>query len=475
MPETTRLTPYRSADVRAMLDVLALGQPVAVVGLSNFGKSMLLRQMIEPQVSDAYHSITGRAVIFVYIDCNRMLQMSAQGFYEVILRAVLETLSEELITRRDLRKLVERFYSKVVESSSDFAIPLAFNDAIIHFLDDDATEDVVLLLDEFDNVLTGLDERVFLNLRALKDKYQERLNYVTATLRPPSSFSGGDDLNEFLEPFAPYKYHLQPLSDDDATELAADLFTQANDSLDPHEREFILKQAGGHPGLLQAAAHVVMEVESGAPATYTEQALKVAADVLQNHPLVRSELAKLWKQLLPDEREIVSLVAMRGPDVLTHLQHTHLRQRGLLIGDQPGDQAGGLGKERLFGVLFANYARRQGLARQQVPDGVWVDSDAGTVWVGGQLIDSLTDLEYRLLLLLYGRMDKICDKFQIVEAVWGQDYLGEVDDARIEKLVSRLRSKLEPDPARPQFIVTVRGRGYKINHPRGMPDPPNGA
>ena len=76
--------------------------------------------------------------------------------------------------------------------------------------------------------------------------------------------------------------------------------------------------------------------------------------------------------------------------------------------------------------------------------------------------ESLTDLEYRLLLLLYGRMDKICDKYQIVETVWGQEYLADVDDARIEKLVSRLRSKLEPDPAQPQHLLTVRGRGYKL-------------
>jgi DNA-binding response OmpR family regulator len=37
-----------------------------------------------------------------------------------------------------------------------------------------------------------------------------------------------------------------------------------------------------------------------------------------------------------------------------------------------------------------------------------------------------------------------------------------VDDARIEKLVSRLRAKLEQDPANPRYLLTVRGRGYKL-------------
>ncbi len=462
----THLTPYRPRDVAALLDLLATGQAVAVVGLSNFGKSTLLRQMIDPAVAAEYERLTGRPALFVYVDCNRMLQLSAQGFYEAILRALLETLTSTPPDCAPLCEQIEAHYRNVIESRSDFAIPLAFNDAIITLLEDDRTQrDAILLLDEFDTILTGLDERVFLNLRALKDKYGNRLNYVSATLKPLSNIGGGDDLDEFLELFATNKLHLKPLDNAAATALAAEIFEQASDSLDPHERDFILAQAGGHPGLIQAVAHVVMEIESGAPATYTAQALDVASDVLQNHRLVRTELSKLWKQLLPAEQESAILAASRGPAALTNRQRSDLLQRGLLV---RGD--GGL---RLFSRLFAHYARRQGLLYQDVPDGVWIDIDAGTVWVNGRAIEALTDLEYRLLLLLYGRMGKICDKYQIVESVWGQDYLGDVDDARIEKLVSRLRAKLEPDPSHPQFITTVRGRGYRLIQAKGMPEQQN--
>ena len=43
-----------------------------------------------------------------------------------------------------------------------------------------------------------------------------------------------------------------------------------------------------------------------------------------------------------------------------------------------------------------------------------------------------------------------------------RDYIDEVDDARVEKLISRLRSKVEHDPASPKYLITVRGRGYKL-------------
>jgi hypothetical protein len=50
------------------------------------------------------------------------------------------------------------------------------------------------------------------------------------------------------------------------------------------------------------------------------------------------------------------------------------------------------------------------------------------------------------------------DKYQIVTHVWGESYIDEVDDARIEKLISRLRQKIEPDPLHPLFDHDPRAR-----------------
>ena len=123
----------------------------------------------------------------------------------------------------------------------------------------------------------------------------------------------------------------------------------------------------------------------------------------------------------------------------------------------------GAGAERrIFARAFAEFVQRQLVTRRPGNQGIRLDPDSGEVWVNGVQIPTLTNLEYRLLLLLYGRLGKLCSKYEVVEAVWGEEYIDEVDDARIEKLVSRLRQKVEPDIANPRYVLTIRGRGYKL-------------
>ena len=122
----------------------------------------------------------------------------------------------------------------------------------------------------------------------------------------------------------------------------------------------------------------------------------------------------------------------------------------------------------IFSPIFSKFIGARARSAQVSESGIFLDPDSGDVWVDGMRIPVLTDLEFRLLKLLYDRRDKITDKYRIVVTVWGEDYLGEVDDARVEKLVSRLRSKIEPEPSDPRYLITQRGRGYKLlNEPQG--------
>jgi two-component system response regulator RegX3 len=68
--------------------------------------------------------------------------------------------------------------------------------------------------------------------------------------------------------------------------------------------------------------------------------------------------------------------------------------------------------------------------------------------------------EFELLELLLRNAGRVLTRGQLIDRVWGADYVG--DTKTLDVHVKRLRSKVEPEPSAPRYIVTVRGLGYKF-------------
>jgi two-component system response regulator RegX3 len=68
--------------------------------------------------------------------------------------------------------------------------------------------------------------------------------------------------------------------------------------------------------------------------------------------------------------------------------------------------------------------------------------------------------EFDLLEYLLRNAGRVLTRGQLIDRVWGADYVG--DTKTLDVHVKRLRAKLEPDPANPTYLLTVRGLGYKL-------------
>ncbi len=90
-------------------------------------------------------------------------------------------------------------------------------------------------------------------------------------------------------------------------------------------------------------------------------------------------------------------------------------------------------------------------------DYLTVDVAERRVMVKGERL-KLTPREFRLLALLVENADHVLSHQQVLENVWGWEYIDDVDYVRI--YISHLRQKIEPDPARPRYILTEPGVGY---------------
>jgi two-component system response regulator MtrA len=123
-----------------------------------------------------------------------------------------------------------------------------------------------------------------------------------------------------------------------------------------------------------------------------------------------------------------------------HPQVLEARIRAVLRRGSASDDADGAEEAAVYGELV-------------------VDRRALTVARGGSPV-ALTPTELRLLLELSRTVGQVLSRQQLLEAVWGHDYLG--DSRLVDACVRRLRAKLEDDPTAPRYVQTVRGFGYRF-------------
>ena len=119
------------------------------------------------------------------------------------------------------------------------------------------------------------------------------------------------------------------------------------------------------------------------------------------------------------------------------------------------------------GVLLARVSAvlRRRLPRYNNPidrfevDDLIIDFGARNITRAGKQV-RLTPVEYKILVLLARNCDKVFTSAQILEEVWGADYIAETQILRTH--ICRLRSKIEPDKSRPRIILTEPGVGYRL-------------
>ncbi len=377
---------------------------VALSGPLGIGKTRLMRQVTDPQVQAAYGLDPARHLV-VALDLQAVTPFSGSRFWrrvaQLLLRRQAGVISGEL--RRGLEGLVARETLDIVDVEE-----------LLDLLADQG-QVLVLLIDELEwalqpEVAGGAVSRDFLAQTAsLARRSPRTLVLVTATARPLHEATReveGWRGSPFATVFT--SLPLSPLSADLALGYLGQALIRAGWPPNTALLAPILEEAGGQPAALEAASRC-LERLGRSPANAAE---------LQQAALrcVREALAHLN-----------SLGSGRD-----HQRPT----------PRPSSQA------------------------DPMPRGLWLDPAGSEVMVNGRRIQTLTSLEYSLLQLFYGRPGQICSKEDIVRQVWGVDAGagGEapaVDDARVEKLVSRLRQKIEPVPGRPQILRTVRGRGYR--------------
>ena len=107
-------------------------------------------------------------------------------------------------------------------------------------------------------------------------------------------------------------------------------------------------------------------------------------------------------------------------------------------------------------------AQQEKLANRLARGAIVIDTDERAAWKDGQPVD-LTAKEFDLIELLLRNPGRVYSRENLLNQVWGYEYIGEYRTVDVH--IRRLREKLEPDPANPEYILTKWGVGYYMSNP----------
>jgi hypothetical protein len=276
------------------------GQSTAVVGEPRSGKTSLLDYLAAPEIRTTLYDEGGERLLFSYLNAQTLGdEFSQPQFWEYALRP----LQEQVVVPNPDSPLAQAYQTCQENKFGCFVLE--------RLLAQTRTEEwrLVLLLDEFDALLHHQVlncAEFFGSLRSLASRSRGALALVVASRRPLTDLN--KDTQQFSRTGSPYfnfldEMTLGPWPNKDVEAL----LRQAGDRFTPADRRFIVRVAGGHPFLLQAAASELWEAYAEGSDDTGEHRQQAGQVLYDKAALILEDTWRLWQ---PATRKAFTIVAL---------------------------------------------------------------------------------------------------------------------------------------------------------------------
>lgn len=430
---------YRQTLVAQVFDLLQAGESIAIIGSASMGKSRLVQFLLRSDVLEHYLGDEAKTSWLVLADCNRLAEVSAWGLHELLLTALTETVPNDFSL--ELRHWLNDLRREAISCSSPL-LAKRHLELATRVLTYQYGLRLCFMLDEFDLAYRSLPANALVGLRALRDACRYSICYAVVMRDHPARLREPSDHEGFYELLSRSVFGLGPYTLADAQLVLNQLASRHRYVLVPELEQTILWLSGGHPGLIVGLYDILMHATS-------PTMVGNSPDWALGHSHILEECAKLWKGLALDEQLAMSHIG-QGIGIALEIREL-LLLKGLLKWNREKELV-------IFSPIVDRYVATHGDVDARC---LWIDETAAVVWVERRRIADLSPLEYSLLRFLYRQLGKVCSRDEITTELYPDEH-DDGTDARIDSLVSHLRKAIEPSPTHPRYLLTVRGRGFKL-------------
>ncbi len=458
---------YRAREMKTLADWILAGVSGCVVGLAGVGKSNLLGFLCHrPEALQSYLPSQAAPVALIPVDLNNLPSDSLATFYRVILRAFYEVRAR---FGPALAQTVANLYQENRDARDPFLPQSAMRELLFEFQTRNVR--VVLVLDRFDRFCQAATPQMLDTLRGLRDSFKSTLCFIVGLRQEIVYLFDPVALGEMYEVLDTHVCWVGPMNDADARQLVAE---ETHSALTPPAESEILRLltlTGSYPALLKAACHWWQS-------TPHRPADHVWGDALLAERNIQSRLEEIWAGLTQEERQTLSELQKRqtcaledeapGAHAALHSweqAHSHVLDRLATKGlCRPTDS----GWRIMCDLLAAYVANAEGRGSGRI----WLDEKTDELYQGDALIEGLTPLERAVLSFMVSNPRVRHAKTDLIINTWPDELRRQgVTDDSLYQVIRELRKKIEPNPSRPCYITTWRGRpegGYRF-FPEGRP------
>ncbi|WP_420630068.1 winged helix-turn-helix domain-containing protein [Candidatus Leptofilum sp.] len=447
MTPTTQRPGFRQTETKMLFKWMQAGESASIIGISGVGKSNLFNHIRDPYTQAHYlGGLDGRTII-VRANFHYIPDFSDRSIYSLILEQLemLDADAERLgLTTADIDK-IGQYHEQLLDAKDDILKVQRYFKLALRVLLGQSDRRLVFLFDQFDDVYQLAEERLFANLRGLREAYKYRISYLVFTRdMMPNLLDLDAGREEFYELLASNIMGLKPYAKGDAMSVLERVSGRNKITLTSELREGLYTLAGGHAGLLRATLLATTQSEL---ADKLQQ--KGTAVRLLKSPGVEMECDKLWRSLSAHEQRVLLAKAQGINTTLEAAIVTQLKIKGILSEDETAV---------IFSPIFQQFIATQNALWERP---LFFDEPSRQIWVQGDPVPRLTQLEYRLFQQLYHQAGEVVEKDELITAGWPNAQGGVSDEALIAA-IARLRKKIEPDPKNPKFLANVHNQGYTL-------------
>ena len=400
-------------------------QSVALIGMKRVGISNFLRFFIYHKKIVPTYIGDSENHIFIPVDLNDLVELGIYPFWTLVLKRIVDALEKSKVEKK-IKNEIQSLFLDSIQSQDQFITIDSVRRSLIRIVENGILPTLFFI--RFDRIKDVVNQEFFANLQGLKDATHHKLCYVFTSFRSLDVLSSSVFTKTSLSAFSRNVY-IKPAKKEDTKIIFKMYIKHSGIKLPSKTEKELFSVVDGYVQYLQLALVSLAEKDG----LLVKE--KNIFEYLAKDERIALASEELWESLNDQEKSLLVAIANKDEISETEIEkNKYLWDTGLVVSEN--------NNMKIFSSIFEYYVKK---LEKKVPN---------------SLVE-FTKKENLLFKYLSENPDAICEREQIVRAVWPEvEELG-VSDWAIDRLVARVRNKLKLQKTNYE-IKTVKTRGYKL-------------